>query len=196
MSIFTLVGRGTLSDASSRLERSCYREQQFILAVFPLGCQWPIHCQRQEVCVYVRLCVWHWRCVDVGTFGTRLLSVLQPLLHWRPSPSHLVSVSNGSSKTILPVKCQENYHGINAHTLFTVPYSLPAFCLSISPSCLAWLCLMPSQPPFAAACLSDPVVVSFRTCLLVIRLHYLCCIVFHHQFPQWNNWDRFPRLSQ
>lgn len=42
--------------------------------------------------------------VDVGTFGMRLLSVLQAVLHWSPSPYHLIFVSNVSSKTVLPVK--------------------------------------------------------------------------------------------
>lgn len=157
-----------------------------------MGCQWLIQFWRQEICVYIYLFVWHWWHVNVGTFGTRVC-LFCSLWYTQIFPSsYLLSVSNSNSKTRLPVKCQENLHGINVHTLFTVPYSLPAFRLSLSPSFLACLCLMPSPPPLATASLSDPVVVS----ALVIKLHYLCCIAFHHQFLQCYNWDRFPWLSQ
>ena len=59
--------------------------------------------------------------------------------------------------------------------LLSQPFTFSAR-LSLSPSCPAGPCLMPCPPPLAAACLSDPVLVSFRACLLVIKLHYLCCI--------------------
>lgn len=105
---------------------------------------------------------------------------------------------NVSSKTILPMKCQKNLHGMNAQTLFSRFFSrrLSLFlCLPVSLTFLS-LCLLSSLPSSAAADLFDPVVVSFRVCLLVIKLHYLCCIVFHHQFPQRSSWDRFLWLSQ
>lgn len=53
---------------------------------------------------------------------------------------------------------------------------------------------MPHAPFTTSAYLSDHVIISAGT--LVIKLHYLCCIVFHHQFLQCYTWDTFPWLSQ
>lgn len=132
--------------------------------------------------------------VDGEKFRTRLLLCYCPAACIKLNISHLISVIYKMTKTTAGEMSRKwswwKGNGIVCHpSLFHSPVCL-ILLSGVRRSC-------PVLPPgLAAACLSDSVIVSFRARLSVIKLHYLCCIVFHHQFPHWNNWDRFPWLSQ
>lgn len=89
--------------------------------------------------------------VDVGTFGMRLLSVLQPVLHW--NPLYLISVSNGRSKTVLPVKLKELAWHEYTH-IYCTPSStsLSVFLLACLYHHLVWRGFVSCSPPPLAAC--------------------------------------------